>query len=228
LFCTSNGLDEAFLREPGRNEPDRVIYASCPSRGLLTLLDMWPWIKRKVRGARLDVFYGFTPSYDYMAGFYPGLHYLKKVILDRLDQDGVMFHGMVGQDRLAEGFAKAGVWAYPSDFPETSCITAMKALAMGCLPVTSGYCAVSETLGGRDLGPVDPKKLISASRLRLWRFRRRVVWAMTHGGGAKLSAKRLEWSRWARTRYSWRTVAESWHRLFAEVEAEKASGACAP
>jgi glycosyltransferase involved in cell wall biosynthesis len=221
LFCTSNGLDEGFLRDPGRNEPHRVIYASCPARGLLALLDMWGSIKRKVSTARLDVFNGFTPVYEDMARAYPGLHYIKKLVLDRLDQDGVTFHGVVGQHRLAEGFAQAGVWAYPTDCRETSCITAMKALAMGCLPVTSGCGAITETLGGRDFGPADPEKFISESHIRMWTFRRRVVWAMKHGASRQMMARRLEWSRWARKRYSWRAIAESWLRLFAEVAAEK-------
>jgi glycosyltransferase involved in cell wall biosynthesis len=232
LYVTSNGLDPEFLRDPGDNEACRAIYASCPARGLLPLLEMWPELRRQVPQARLDVYHGFTAIYDDMSEMCPGLKYIKVACHQLLDQDGVSFYGMVGQDRLAEGFARSGVWLYPTECQETSCITAMKALAMGCLPVTSGCAALGETLGGRDLGPVHPKRPISRSRWRRWRYLRRVVWAMRNGSSAALRAKRLEWARWARARYSWAEIAQDWCRLFAEVDAERqrqrASSAGAP
>jgi glycosyltransferase involved in cell wall biosynthesis len=218
---TSNGLDPQFLRDAGRNEPDRAIYASCPARGLLEVLDMWPRIKRAVPAAKLDVYNGFTRVYEVMTEYYPGLAGMKAAILRKLDQDGVTFHGMVGQDRLAEGFARAGVWLYPTTCRETSPITAMKALAMGCLPVTSGIGVLGETLGGRDLGPVDPDRLITKSRRRLWMFRRRVIQAMKQGASPELMARRMEWSRWARERYSWSAIAREWMELFREIARDK-------
>jgi len=224
IHVTSNGLDPEFLREPGRNEPDRAIYASCPARGLQQVLRMWPSIRRAVPTAKLDIYHGFTPVYDGMAQVYPGLNQIRNDVLRLIDEaeqrgDGVRFHGMVGHKRLAEGFSAAGVWVYPTDTAETSCITAMKALAMGCLPVTSGYAALAETLGGRDFGPVHPTKPIGASRWRLWMFRRRVIWAMTKGGGPELMAKRLEFAAWARQQYSWKAVARDWMALFHTVGA---------
>jgi glycosyltransferase involved in cell wall biosynthesis len=222
LYSTSNGLAPAFLREPGQNEAHRAIYASCPARGLLTTLDMWPRIRRCVPTAHLDIYHGFDPIYEYMARFFPGLRAIKRAVLRRIDEsEGVTFHGMVGQDHLAEGFARAGVWLYPTETPETSCITAMKALAMGCLPVTSGFGALTETLGGRDLGPTHPSKPISKSKIRLWKFRCQVVKAMQSGNTERVRETRLEWSRWARERYSWEQVACDWRRLFDEVAAEK-------
>jgi len=221
LHHGANGLDPLFLQDPGNNEPDRAIYASCPARGLLHVLRMWPAIRRAVPSAKLDVYHGFTPVYDAMAVLYPGLVQIRDEVTRRLDQEGVTVHGFVGHDRLACGFARAGVWLYPTETRETSCITAMKALAMGCLPVTSGYAALSETLAGRDLGPRSATRPIGASRWRLWRFRRRAIWAMRHGGSAQMTARRLEWARWARRRYSWSDSARDWLALFRRVQREK-------
>ena len=44
-----------------------------------------------------------------------------------MKQPGVTFHGMVGHMALSEALASSGVLAYPTSFPEISCITAMKA-----------------------------------------------------------------------------------------------------
>lgn len=221
LYVTSNGLDPRCFRDAGRNEADRAIYASCPARGLLHVLDMWPRIRRAVPTAKLDVYNGFTPVYEGMAAHYPGLLLMKQWIVARLDQPGVTFHGMVGQDELADGFARAGVWVYPTSTRETSCITAMKALAMGCIPVTSGIAGVGETLDGRDFGPTHPERSIDDSRWRLWLFRRRVVRAMKEGASDAWLAKRRAWSAWARERYSWSQVAAGWLALFREIEASK-------
>lgn len=225
LFVTSNGLDPRFFRDAGNNEPDRAIYASCPARGLLHVLDMWPRIRRAVPAAKLDVYNGFTPVYEGMSAYYPGLQLIRDRVLAKLDQPGITFHGMVGQDRLADGFARAGVWLYPTATRETSCITAMKALAMGCIPVTSGIAGVGETLAGRDLGPAHPTRSIDDSPWRLWLFRRRVVRAMREGASAEWRAKRMAWSAWAREHYSWSRVAAHWLALFREIDARKGSHA---
>ena len=95
---------------------------------------------------------------------------------------------------------------------------------MGCLPVTSGYGALGETLGGRDLGPVHPTKPIGTSTWRRWKFRRRVIEAMQRGGSPELTAKRLAWSQWARERYSWADIAGDWLALFRDVERQKRGG----
>jgi glycosyltransferase involved in cell wall biosynthesis len=221
VYVTSNGLDPRFFRDAGYNEPDRAIYASCPARGLLEVLDMWPRIRRAVPAAKLDVYNGFTPVYEAMAALYPGLQLVKTRILPKLEQPGVTFHGMVGQDKLAEGFARAGVWVYPTTTRETSCITAMKALAMGCIPITSGIAGVGETLDGRDFGPTHPTRSIADSRWRLWLFRRRVIRAMKEGASDTWRAKRKAWSEWARERYSWHNVAADWLALFRDIEASK-------
>ncbi len=221
VFVTRNGLDPEFLCEPGDNEPARAIYASCPARGLLTVLEMWPEVRRRVPHAQLDVFHGFTPVYEEMARLFPGLTWVKGEVLARVDQPGVTFHGMVGQDRLAQAFAQAGVWLYPTETDETSCITAMKALAMGALPVTSGLGALTETLAGRELGPADSEQPISHSRWRMWRFRRRVVQLMKQGHRSRYRKRRLAWAAWARERYAWPAIADEWCQLFNEVAAEK-------
>ena len=40
---------------------------------------------------------------------------------------GVVYHGMVSETELAQAYAQAGWYAYPSDKPETSGIALMKA-----------------------------------------------------------------------------------------------------
>lgn len=222
MHFTTNGIAAEFLRDPGANEPERAIYASCPARGLIDVLEMWPDIRRAVPAARLDVYYGFNGAYQAMADLYPFLDVIREKVMRLVEQPGVTYHGRVGHHELADAFARSGLWIYPTECPETSCITAMKALAMGCLPITSGRGALAETLDGHDLGPVDPKRAITKSRWRMWRFRRAVIRTMRNGRRPELMRKRFEWARWARERYAWSRVAREWLELFARVEREKA------
>ena len=57
-----------------------------------------------------------------------------------------MLHERVNQMELAREFMRAGVWAYPTWFSETSCITAMEAQTAGLCVVTSAIAALNETV----------------------------------------------------------------------------------
>jgi len=222
-YVSLNGLDEEFLRPPGNNQATRVIYASCPARGLETLLQLWPSVRARIPHAQLDVYHGFTAAYADATRMWPGLETIKIRVLrllDRMASHGVTCHGMVGQDQLAEGFARAGVWAYPTHCRETSCITAMKALAMGCLPVTTGMGALRETLGPWDLGPPVTSK-IHRSWWQRRLYLRRLLRAMQPEAALSVAERRLAGAAWARERYSWRRIASEWVREFAAIAAQK-------
>ena len=64
------------------------------------------------------------------------------------------YYGMRSEVELAQAYARAGFYAYPTDKAETSGIALMKAQSCGCIPVTSGQLtsALPETCGEFDLG----------------------------------------------------------------------------
>ena len=219
IYVTSNGINENFLADG--NEPDwfRCVYASNADRGLDLMLELWPRVREKVPEAEIDIYYGFTKWYDELSKSNLKMKELKRKVLSLVDQPGVNFHGMVGHDRLAEGFAKAAVWAYPTEFPEISCITAMKALAMGCEAVTSGYGVLPETMEGeRDFGPVDKKAFITESEERQQAFvdaiAERLLKAKDHPG--IVNELRASQSKRIREKYPWKKVAQDWENLFSQ------------
>lgn len=212
VHLSANGLHPKWLKEP-HNEPGRAAYASCPTRGLKTLLALWPRIRAGVDAklgegkAQLHVYYGFSPLYDVHARQNPALRALKAEILEAVKQPGVIWHGKVGQQELAEVWAKSSAWLYPTEFPETSCITAMRAQASGCFPVTSGFAALAETCAKWDRGPVHKTNLITQSPERLDAFVEAAVAALTE----TREARRQEMASWAKDRFSWAAVAKDWH-----------------
>lgn len=147
FITTRNGIDVARFKErpPKQN---RLIFASSPDRGLMKLLDLLPRIRAEVPDVETHVYYGFH-TWEKMAEADPS----RRPQLEEYKQQlklaeslGVVFHGRVGQKELAEGHLLAKVWAYPTWFEETSCITAMEAQAAGTVPVTTNLAALAETV----------------------------------------------------------------------------------
>ncbi len=51
-------------------------------------------------------------------------------------------------------YAAAGFYLYPTSFDETSCVSIMKAMVNGAIPITSKRGALSQVVGAFDMGPL--------------------------------------------------------------------------
>lgn len=143
VFQTANGVDPNELALEIPRDPRLVVYGSCPTRGLRTLLQNWGAIRRAVPGARLNYFYGWETVRRNRPEHYARV----KPQFDRLTaQEGVRDLGRISHAGVARQYASAGVWAYPCAFPETSCISAMKAQAAGAVPAVIPTGALAETV----------------------------------------------------------------------------------
>ena len=136
----------------GRNS-HRIIYASSPDRGLLTLLRIFRRVREQVPDAELHIYYGWNNIDKAIADWqkaHPGAtgsHPWKEAKADierESAQPGVVWHGRIGQSDLWREYLRSGLWVYPTDFSETSCITCMEAQALGAIPVTRPYWPLAE------------------------------------------------------------------------------------
>lgn len=145
IYVSANGLDTSLFNLEIPKNPHRVIYASSYDRGLEQLLQIWPDVIKEVPDAELHVFYGWH-TYDkmYEEGSVDGK--FKEKMLPLLSQPKVFEHGRIGHKQLADEFVKSGIWAYPTSFPEISCITAMKAQTAHCVPICTDFAALKETV----------------------------------------------------------------------------------
>jgi len=145
LYVSSNGVDMSLFNcttEP-RNKY-KVVYGSSPDRGLDTLLSIWPEVKEAVPEAELHIYYGWN-VFDKCIR--PSGKQFKDKVMNLVNTlPGVIWHGRVGQEELAKEYMNAGFWAYPTYFPEISCITAMKVQIAGAIPVCTDYAALAETV----------------------------------------------------------------------------------
>jgi glycosyltransferase involved in cell wall biosynthesis len=157
ITVTRNGIDpERFKPETsfmeimkGKDWPPSFCYSSSPDRGLELLLRMWPEVREICSGGTLHVCYGFStwkamvkgkPVQEQRVAWF-------EERLDKLKNEGVIYHGRINQTELAQLQMKSALWLYPTDFKETSCITAMENQAAGAVPVTTALAALNETVG---------------------------------------------------------------------------------
>jgi glycosyltransferase involved in cell wall biosynthesis len=235
---TRNGIDPSrFGGKQPKKIGNRLIYTSSGNRGLDRLLDLFPRIRQEVKDAELHVYYGFD-TWISMAKAYRNEKELASIsaLQEKMKKtDGVVGHGRVGQRELAEAFMAAKVWAYPTSFTETSCISAIEAQAAECVPVTTNLAALSETvkygilippLGGESIG----------QGLRLYNrterayddsFVKEVVSLLTHetvrasyGHNGREFALDLH--------HHWKTIAKEWIVVFEQILREKALNSLPP
>lgn len=144
FLITRNGIDLSQFKKKVERNQYKMIYASSYDRGLLELLENWTYIKTRVPKAELHVYYGWNTA-DALNDDKTYASF-KRHIENLLDQEGVFHHGRVGHEELAGAFLSSQIWAYPTWWPETSCITAMKAQAGGAVPVVIPAGALGETV----------------------------------------------------------------------------------
>lgn len=190
---------------------NRCVFASSPIRGLAILLDCWPEIRKAIPDATLQIYYGF--------GVWDAAHrndsaMLKKkqdmlAKIEALKPYGVQYIGNVGHLELAQALASADYWTNPNFvFDEISCITAMKAMAAGCWPITSDRGALGETTINGTLSLYRPGESMGSIKER---FTNEVTSLMREGVPEE---KRKECKFAARERYSMAVLAKEWDEFF--------------
>ena len=119
----------------------QIAYTSTPFRGLSVLLDAWEllspadavlniWSSMKLYGPLFDDT-AYRELFD-RAGGLPNTHY----------------HGIVPNAELRRLLRSIDYLAYPSVFPETSCISVIEAMAAGCRVICPALGALPETTAG--------------------------------------------------------------------------------
>ncbi|MDD5434800.1 MAG: glycosyltransferase family 4 protein, partial [Nitrospira sp.] len=145
LFITTNGINPDFYHSPKlRRNLHRIIYSSTPFRGLDILLKVFPRIRASIPDAELHVYSGM--SVYQMSEEQENRKFGE--IYKLAEQPGVFLKKNVAQRELADAMLSSSIMAYPNSFPETSCISAIEAMAAGLPVVTSRSGALTETLEG--------------------------------------------------------------------------------
>ena len=141
-YILKNGIGkpfEKFLNIKNEKKQKSLSYCSIPWRGLELLPDIYKSIKEYDNEASLNIYAGMNIYQQEETDTY------KKKFEN---MENVNYNYGVSQTILAEELSKIDILTYPNIFPETSCITVLQAMAVGCIIITSDLGALKETMGG--------------------------------------------------------------------------------
>ena len=124
------------------NRPPILYFSSTPFRGLEVLCQAFPLIAREIPGVRARVFSSMKPYHSLANDSVHGPLY------DACHRAGMEYVGSLDQRALSREVRSADVLAFPSTYPETSCITIMEAMASSVVVVTRALGAIPETSAG--------------------------------------------------------------------------------
>jgi glycosyltransferase involved in cell wall biosynthesis len=193
-----NGIEPGqFKPITQRANPYSCIYGSNYARGLEILLEIWPEVKRQYPEASLDIYYGWqhwnllTPEKEAKMRF----------LINKYAALSVVDHGKVGHEELNCAYERSSIWAYPCICPETFCITALRAQGSGVLPAIIEGTALSETVRAGFKCTTREEYLKTLIR------------AMKYAETMSLE-EREQLSRFVFEEYTWKNIAERWHKAF--------------
>lgn len=221
VFVSSNGVRMDLIREVCKNPPERnpkrIMYASSPDRGLSVLLDIFNRAREQDHELELHAFYGMGRWDSIIEGknkqYSEWYKKIKEEVEYKLKQPGVFWRDKKTQPELYMEWLKSGIWCYPTNFSETSCITAMEAQALGCIPITNPYWALEDNVLEGVFIPGNPSKdnLVKA----------RYVDALVkcaNGSGKFLDELREKIKFNASNIFNWERVVDQWENWIMQDE----------
>lgn len=138
-----NAVDPFACELQRPSDTIRLIYHTTPHRGLEILIPVFKYLYDKVGPIHLDVFSSFKIyGEDWSERDRPYSH----LIDECRSHSGITYHGSVDNSVVREALTKSHIFAFPSIWPETSCIAAIEAQCAGVLTVCSDLGALPETV----------------------------------------------------------------------------------
>jgi glycosyltransferase involved in cell wall biosynthesis len=134
----NNGISiDKFIYKPIKIS-NRFIYTSCSERGLERVIELWQQIITHMPGAELYISsYNNFPSNDF-----------ENQLQTKMSKfDSIKHIGRLNKSQLYELMASSEYWLYPTNWPETSCITSMEMLMSEVICIYYPLAGLVDTLG---------------------------------------------------------------------------------
>lgn len=183
----------------------KLFWGSSYDRGLQYLLFMWGDILKKYPDAELHIAYGWDLFLKTHSNNPERMQW--KTDIDKLmQQPGIKHYGRVGKEELAKIRQGCGIWAYPTDFQEIFCITAVECQNDGLVPVTMNLAALKETVKAGVLVDGDIRKPeIMENYLQA---------LLNMMGDKEKWEKESHKAHKKAIQYQWNTIAYKWENVF--------------
>lgn len=193
------------LTSPADGEPIKIIYHTTPHRGLEVLAPVFEELAKRHPDVQLEVFSSFGMYGEQWA---PRDEQYRPLFDQLSKMERVTYHGAKPREEMLKTLVGCRIFAYPSIWPETSCLCLIEAMRAGLDCVHPNYGALFETGGGlTSMYQYDEDKSGHAARL-LMMLEESVRAVRTHDDNW---VSRIRWqSQYARVFYDWESRAKQW------------------
>lgn len=187
----------------------KIIYHTTPHRGLELLVPVFTKLAEKYDFLELDVYSSFK-----IYGWEQRDEQYKELFETCKQHPQINYHGTVSNDEVRKAVAEAHVFAYPSIWAETSCLSLMEAMSAKCICVHPNFAALYETAGGTTMmyqwqdNPNDHAQMLHAQLENVIKHRDDPV-------VDKLTGIQ---SSYANLRYSWQRITAVWVDLLQNLK----------
>lgn len=202
-------LRNAITPIPEHTKPSgtiRLIYMSVPERGLSLLYDAFEKIAPKY-DVELEVFSSYK-----IYGI-PNTDVVHRQVLDKVkSHPKIKYHGSVSNEEIHKALERAHIFAYPSTFLETSCISLIEAMSAKCLCVHSNIAALPETAAGfTNMYPFTPNR---AEHLQMFEIElERAILQYQSGDISHLERQK----QYIDSNYSWDVRIQEWNQYLEDL-----------
>ena len=224
LAIIPNGIDLAHLRsQPAiARDPYLLVNTSSPDRSMDVLPDLFKKVKERVPRARLQWAYGWEMLKPYVAQEPAKMRWIERTE-KAMAEAGIETLGHLSHADVGKLYQRAAILAYPTEFAEIDCLSARKAQAAGCYPITTDFGALAETV---EAGVKIHSSKTKDTWLRPYQFhfglenkdaQHEWVEAVTAAlEGGPLPDAMIARMQENAARYAWPCIASRWHDFLSE------------
>lgn len=139
-----NGI-EMHLDPTIKRDPYLMINTSSPDRSMDVLPKLFKEVKKQVPKAKLQWAYGWEGFVNAHSGDQKKMQWMEDM-KKAMEDVGIESLGRLSQEEVGKLYQKASILAYPTEFAEIDCISVKKAQAAGCIPITTDFAALDESI----------------------------------------------------------------------------------
>jgi glycosyltransferase involved in cell wall biosynthesis len=139
-FVIKNAIDPIPVEKKEYNGTVNLIYHTTPHRGLEILIPVFEELSRIHDNIHLDVYSSFS-----IYGWEERDRQYQQLFDRCRAHPKITYHGAVPNEEIRQALVKSHIFAYPSIWPETSCLAAIEAMSAMNLVVCPNFAALAET-----------------------------------------------------------------------------------
>ena len=139
-FVIKNAIDPIPVEKKEYNGTVNLIYHTTPHRGLEILIPVFEELSRIHDNIHLDVYSSFS-----IYGWEERDKQYQQLFDRCRNHPKITYHGAVPNEEIRKALVKSHIFAYPSIWPETSCLAAIEAMSAMNLVVCPNFAALAET-----------------------------------------------------------------------------------